>query len=60
MMRRNLGIEAVDLRYWDGQVKSQVAPTEELAARWQVAREKHKEIARVRRDETMTKQRGQP
>jgi len=47
IMRRALGIDAVDLRTWDGQPRPQLIAREELQTRWDRFRTETKERGRL-------------
>jgi hypothetical protein len=52
-MRRALGVDAVDLRSWDGVPRHQQVAREEMEARWDRFRADTKERARLARQELM-------
>ena len=56
IMRRALGIDAVDLRTWDGQPFLQIITRQELQARWDRFRIETKERGRLTRKKLMSSQ----
>ena len=53
IMRRALGINAIDLRTWDGQPRRQIVAREELQTRWDRFRTETKERGRLTRQKMM-------
>jgi len=53
IMRRALGLNAVDLRTWDGQPRPQTIAREELQTRWDRFRTETKERGRLARQKMM-------
>ena len=54
IMRRALGISAVDVRNWDGELRAQIYPREELQTRWDRFRTEIKEKGRLTRQKMMS------
>ena len=54
IMRRALGLSAVDLRAWDGQPRRQIVAREELQTRWDRFRTESKEKGRLARQKMMS------
>ena len=54
IMRRALGLNAVDLRTWDGQARPQTIAREELKTRWDLFRTEAKERGRLARQRAMS------
>ena len=54
IMRRALGLRAVDLRTWDGQPRPQIIARAELQTRWDRFRTETKERGRLTRQKLMS------